>query len=224
MQKFWHAMNYLAHLLFAQPNSNSRIGNLLGDFYHGTQPELLTPAITAGLYNHRAVDWFTDRHPDVRAARQFFSSPMRRFAPIALDMLFDFCLIKYWTQFFDSNFNDYKIQLYQSLRTDLPLMPDSMAKTFKAVTEQDWFGNYAELAGIQYSLRRMACRGRFTSRYASIADELPEIQLKTEQVFLQFFPQLQLFIQQSAIEQNPALAFERYSKATGKDQSSTAPC
>jgi acyl carrier protein phosphodiesterase len=46
--------------------------------------------------------------------------------------------------------------------------------------------------------------------------------MQTEQLFLHFFPQLQLFIQQAAIEQNPLLAFERYSKATGKDQSNTA--
>lgn len=215
-------MNYLAHLLFAQPNSDSRIGNLLGDFYHGTKPELLSPAVAAGLYNHRAVDWFTDHHSEVRAARLWFSPDMRRFAPIALDMLFDFCLIKYWTHFFTSNFVDYKFQLYHSLQNDLSQMPDAMARTFKAVTEQDWFGNYAELEGIQYSLRRMASRGRYTTRYAAIADELPELQMQTEQLFLNFFPQLQRFIQQAAIEQNPLLAFERYSKATGKDQSNIA--
>lgn len=215
-------MNYLAHLLFAQPSSDSRIGNLLGDFYHGTKLEVLSPAVAAGLYNHRAVDWFTDHHPEVRAARLWFSPDMRRFAPITLDMLFDFCLIKYWRHFYDSDFTEYKGQLYRSLQNDLPQMPDAMASTFKAVTEQDWFGNYVQLEGIQYSLRRMASRGRFTARYAAIADELPELQQQTELLFLSFFPQLQLFIQQAAIEQNPLQAFERYSKATGKDQSNTA--
>jgi acyl carrier protein phosphodiesterase len=215
-------MNYLAHLLFAQPSSDSRIGNLLGDFYHGTKLEQLNPAIAAGLYNHRAVDWFTDHHPEVRAARLLFSADMRRFAPIALDMLFDFCLIKYWQHFFASDFTDYKGQLYQSLQNDLPQMPDAMARTFRAVTEQDWFGSYAHLAGIQHALRRMASRGRFTARYAAIVDELPQFQAEIEQLFLSFFPQLQLFIQHAAIEQTPLLAFERYSKATGKDQSNTA--
>jgi len=215
-------MNYLAHLLFAQPSSESRIGNLLGDFYHGTKLEQLNPAIAAGLYNHRAVDWFTDHHPQVRAARLWFSPQMRRFAPIALDMLFDFCLIKYWQHFFASDFSDYKGRLYQSLQKDLPQMPETMARTFRAVTEQDWFGNYAQLEGIQYSLRRMASRGRFTARYAAIADELPVLQTDTEALFLSFFPQLQIFVQQAAIEQEPAFAFERYCKATGKDQSNIA--
>lgn len=215
-------MNYLAHLLFALPTSESRIGNLLGDFYHGTSMELLSPAVAAGLYNHRAVDWFTDHHSEVRAARLLFSPPMRRFSPIALDMLFDFCLIKYWSHFFSSDFTHFKFQLYSQLRSDLPQMPDSMARTFKAVTEQDWFGSYAQLEGIQHALRRMASRGRFTARYAAIADELPEIVAEAEQIFLSFFPQLQQFVQQAAIEQNPLLAFEAYTKATGKDQSNTA--
>src|SRR3990167_8194736 len=175
-------MNYLAHLLFAQPNSDSRIGNLLGDFYHGTKLELLNPAVAAGLYNHRAVDWFTDHHAEVRAARLLFSPDMRRFAPIALDMLFVFCLLKYWNHFFTADFSHYKLQLYRDLQDDLPQMPEAMANTFKAVTTQDWFSNYAELEGIQYSLRRMASRGRFTARYAAIADELPKIQTETEQI------------------------------------------
>lgn len=215
-------MNYLAHLLLAQPNTDSRIGNLLGDFYHGTRLELLSPAVAAGLYNHRAVDWFTDQYPQVRAARLLFSPQVRRFSPIALDMMFDFCLIKHWKHFFASDFNDYKAQLYRQLHNDVPQMPDAMARTFKAVTEQDWFGRYAELEGIQQALRRMALHGRFTARYASIADELPTLQAETEAVFLEFFPQLQRFIQQAAIEQDPLQAFERYSKATGKDQSNTA--
>ncbi len=180
-------MNYLAHLLLAQPTSHSRIGNLLGDFFHGTRLELLSPAMAAALYNHRAVDWFTDRHPEVRAARLLFSPQMRRFAPIALDMLFDFCLIKHWRRFYDSDFTDYKQQLYLNLQHDLPQMPEAMARTFKAVTEQDWFGNYAQLEGIQQALRRMASRGRFTARYAAVADELPQLQTSTEQVFLSFF-------------------------------------
>jgi acyl carrier protein phosphodiesterase len=215
-------MNYLAHLVLAQPTTDSRIGNLLGDFYHGIQLDQLSPALVAGLYNHRAVDWFTDHHPDVRAARLLFSPSMRRFAPIALDMLFDFYLIKHWTLFFNSDFTDTKLQLYRQLRGDLVDMPDAMAKTFNAVTTQDWFGSYARLEGIQHALRRMAVRGRLTARYAAIADELPRLQTQTEQIFLNFFPQLQRFIQQAAIEQHPALATERYNKATGKDQSNTA--
>lgn len=215
-------MNYLAHLLLAQPNTDSRIGNLLGDFYHGTRLEQLSPAVAAGLYNHRAVDWFTDHDADVRAARLLFSPQMRRFAAIALDMLFDFYLIKHWSLFFSSNFIDTKLNLYAQLQSDLVCMPEAMAKTFYAVTSQDWFGSYARLEGIQYALRRMALRGRFTAPYAAIAEELPQVQPETEQIFLNFFPKLQHFIQQAAIEQQPALAAERYNKATGKDQSSIA--
>lgn len=215
-------MNYLAHLLLAQPNSESRIGNLLGDFYQGIRLEQLSPAVVAGLYNHRAVDWFTDQHPQVRAARQLFSPAMRRFAPIALDMMFDFCLIKQWDYFFQSNFSQYKYQLYQELRQDLPKMPDAMARTFGFVIQDDWFGSYASLAGIQQALRRMALHGRFTAPYAAIADELPALEQHITELFQHFFPQLQRFVQRSAIEHNPAIALVLYNKATGKDQSKMA--
>ncbi len=214
-------MNYLAHLLLAQPNTDSRIGNLLGDFYHGIRLPQLSPAVTAGLYNHRAVDWFTDRHPEVRAARLLFSPAMRRFAPIALDMLFDFCLIKHWNRFYDTEFNHYKTQLYQNLQQDLVQMPENMARTFAKVTTQDWFGSYASIEGIAHALRQMTRRGRLTARYAKIANEIPALQAQTEAVFLSFFPQLQQFVQDAAIEQNPRYALARYNKATGKDHSNT---
>jgi acyl carrier protein phosphodiesterase len=137
-------------------------------------------------------------------------------------MMFDFCLIKHWDRFFEFSFSACKTRLYQDLQNDIPQMPESMARTFRLVITQDWFSGYAELTGIQQALRRMALKGRFTARYAAIADELPALQPQLELVFLSFFPQLQRFIQQAAIEQVPAEARERYNKATGKDQSSTA--
>ncbi len=134
-------MNYLAHTALAQPNHFSLVGNLLGDFCKGTALTTLPPPILAGLKNHRAVV-FTDSHPSVRDAKKVFSPSRRRFAGIALDVLFDHFLICHWTLFYDQPFSEYKQQLYTNLAATEHLMPASMTLTMRSVRQHDWFLSY----------------------------------------------------------------------------------
>ena len=87
-------MNYLAHLYLSQPTVDSHYGNLLGDFRKGVNVAALPFSVQQGLQNHYLVDRFTDSHPEVMAAKQVFPKSQRRFAPVALDMIFDHFLIK----------------------------------------------------------------------------------------------------------------------------------
>lgn len=189
-------MNYLAHLYFAADNSESRIGNLLGDFCRGVELQQLSEATAAGLAQHRAIDRFTDQHPQVRQARLLFSTNRRRFAGVALDLVFDHYLVKHWSLFSAEPFALYKTRLYQQLWQDRPLMPAAMARTVDYLVPQDWFGSYAELDTIGEALDRIAGRLRFANTFAGCIADLTEHQPQFEQLFLQFFPQLQAFVQQ----------------------------
>lgn len=184
-------MNYLAHLFFAENHPYSRIGNLLGDFCRGVDLNRLHPEILRGLAQHRAVDAFTDRSAEVQAAKQFFAQSRRRFAGIALDMLFDHFLIRHWHSFHPQSFNDYKLQLYQNLQSDLPLMPASMQPTVQSIIRRDWFLSYAELHHLSLALDRVAQRIRFPNQFAGAGQDIQAHYAALEQLFLQFFPKLQ---------------------------------
>ena len=67
-------MNYLAHLFLAQPNADSHFGNLLGDFGGNKQVKQQPIAVQKALANHYLVDKFTDNHPVVKSANNFFST------------------------------------------------------------------------------------------------------------------------------------------------------
>ena len=189
-------MNYLAHLYFAGSNSDSRIGNLLGDFCRGVDVSLLSETAKAGLDQHRAIDRFTDQHAEIRLAKQLFSPERRRFAGVALDLVFDHYLVKHWSLFSAVPFEHYKSQLYQQLWQDRPLMPAAMANTITYLVQQDWFGSYAELVNIGEALDRIAKRLRFNNNFAGSIADLNLNEVAFEQLFLQFFPQLQLFVRQ----------------------------
>ena len=62
-------MNYLAHLHIAASTNTNFSGNFLGDFVKGNPDGLFPREIVQGIRLHRYVDSFTDKHPQVLAAK-----------------------------------------------------------------------------------------------------------------------------------------------------------
>lgn len=194
-------MNHFAHCVLAQPNADSIIGNLLGDFARGISPDSLTPAVRAGLENHRAVDRFTDSHPLVKEMRRCFSPRRRRFAGIALDIYFDHLLIRHWQLLEDRDLGQTVETIYQHLQGARHQMPSpSMQQTSRHLVEHDWFGSYARLDGIAHAIDRVAARIRFPNSFDNAIEELLANQQLIENGFLMFYPELKAHIDAMAIE------------------------
>ena len=196
-------MNYLAHAALAQPQPQSLVGNLLGDFCKGVAIDTLAQPIQAGLANHRAVDRFTDSHPLVREARACFSTERRRFAPVALDVLFDHFLIRHWQQFYATPYPQAKSELYLQLATAEPLMPEAMAVVMRKVRQQDWLAAYQQLEGVAMALDRIAQRIRFANRFGGAGQDIARHYPRLEQAFLAFYPELQAHIAALELERPP---------------------
>jgi len=193
-------VNYLAHLFLAQPNADSYFGNLLGDFGGNKHVGQLPVAVQQGLANHYLVDKFTDSHPEVKAAKQYFSTTRKRFAGIALDVLFDHFLIKHWHQFHHQPFTHFKQQSYQRLNERITDMPSRMQFVVTRITQHDWFKEYETIAGIGLALDNIAKRIRFTNNFAGAVDDIEQHYDQLEAVFLDFFPQLISHVNNQKIE------------------------
>jgi acyl carrier protein phosphodiesterase len=191
-------MNFLAHCLLSEPTSKSIVGNLLGDFCKGVDEKQLSAEVLKGLINHRAVDKFTDSHQLVIDAKGCFSSQRRRFAGIALDVLFDYYLIKHWHLYTRMPFDEFKHQTYQFIVNGLIYMPKPMANVMERVVRQDWFASYQSLEGIGHALDRIAGRVRFANHFSGAIDDIYVHDVALEHVFLKFFPQLQQHVQKIA--------------------------
>ncbi|MDX1803952.1 MAG: ACP phosphodiesterase [Alcanivorax sp.] len=197
-------MNYLAHLSLSRPTVASRVGNLLGDFMRGVEVDTLPQAVRLGLANHRLVDRLTDTHAAVRDARALFSPARRRFAGVALDVLFDHFLWRHWSLFY-SEPRDATIRLYyRQLVEGRELMPPAMAAAVTRLVEHDLLSAYARLAGVSQALDVMAGRIRFANRFAGIGEELDRHYAQLEALFLEFFPRLHRDVRREAIEWQPA--------------------
>lgn len=184
-------MNYLAHAVLAKPSDYSLVGNLLGDFCKGVDLSTLPQAVLDGLVNHRAIDRFTDQHALVQQAKKLFSTKRRRFAGVALDVLFDHFLICHWHVFYPESFLQCKQRLYEQFEKVEPIMPIRMRQTMQKVRQQDWFSAYQHLPGLAIALDNIAGRIRFSNEFRGIIGEISPNYSELEQIFLQFYPQLQ---------------------------------
>lgn len=186
-------MNHLAHVFLAPDSPEARVGSILGDFTRGVDLKALPADVRQGVRHHLAVDSFTDQHPAVLASKQLFSSRRRRFAGVALDILYDHFLLKHWYRFTDVDRDAFITRTYYELQELEHLMPESMARVTQRMVRYDWFGAYEDLDNIGQALDRVAQRIRFQNRFNGMIDEIREHHACLERNFLEFFPNLQDF-------------------------------
>ena len=193
-------MNYLAHLYFAKPTADSHFGNLLGDFGGRRHIEKLPAAVVNALDNHYLVDKFTDAHLLVKEAKQYFSPQRKRFAGVAIDVLFDHFLIKYWHTFNQQPLTSFKQTSYGLLGKRLPVMPARMQRVVTSMIENDWFKEYETLDGVGLALDNIAARIRFTNTFTGAVEDIAHYYTELDAVFLAFFPQLIKHVKQRGLE------------------------
>ena len=187
-------MNYLAHALLASPGEDEMFGSLVADFHpRGPIDPALPRGVRSGLVLHRAVDVFTDAHPDVRAARALFEPPFRRYAGILIDIWFDHLLARDFDAHSPWRLADFSrtVQsLLQEREAQLPPHMDAFARYMRRTGLPE---AYREAATIERVLHGMAGR---LSRENPIARALPELQAREQPLlghFERFFPQLAAF-------------------------------
>src|ERR1051325_1906124 len=82
-------MNHLAHALLAGDDDGLRLGGMLGAFEHGKpDPARFPPRVIDGIRLHRAIDVYTDAHPEGAEARRLLPSPYRRARGINVEVGF----------------------------------------------------------------------------------------------------------------------------------------
>ena len=194
-------MNHFAHLVLAQPTIESTVGNLLGDFARGVDQASLPAPIQAGLRNHRMVDRFTDSHPLVKEMKRSFSTGRRRFAGIALDIYFDHLLLNHWGRFEERGLDESIAGFYQRMDEGQEMMPhDNMRRVTRRMIEYDWFGSYRDLDAVAESLDRVAGRIRFANQFDNAIEDLQRNHESIRDGFFEFYPQLQQYVDEQAIE------------------------
>ncbi|WP_336366489.1 acyl carrier protein phosphodiesterase [Marinobacter sp. C2H3] len=183
-------MNHLAHVFLAPDSAEARVGSVMGDFTRGVDLSALPADVRLGVHHHRRVDGFTDRHPEVLASKALFSPQRRRFAGVALDVLYDHFLLRHWSRYARAGSGPFIRQVYGEFRCHRDVMPDRMRRVTDRMASHDWFNAYRDLDNIGQALDRIAERVRFTNQFAGMIDEIQAHEDELEARFLRFFDHL----------------------------------
>ncbi|UPG94172.1 ACP phosphodiesterase [Luteibacter aegosomatissinici] len=186
-------MNVLAHALLAGADAGLRLGGVMGDFVRGTPDASLPARVRDGIYLHRAIDGYTDTHPDVRAARELFPPPYRRYAGIFLDVWFDHCLARDFARYSDTPLAGFSAGLRQEMHAAGPILPDGLKRFLSYMDANDLPAGYAQVDRVAAALGGLSRR---LSRANPVGESVPLLlahDAALREIFGRFFPQLQAF-------------------------------
>ncbi|MBB3229868.1 ACP phosphodiesterase [Halomonas stenophila] len=159
-------MNFLAHGWLARGGSDDFLyGNLVADGVKGNDLGAWRAAVAEGIRHHRRVDAFVDSHPAVRQARALAPDGQRRYAGIALDLLWDHFLARQLQR----RDRDALVRRCYRLLEERPA-PDRLAAMMPVLVRQDWLRGYADF---RFTCRAVEGIGRRLSGPNRLAELLP---------------------------------------------------
>jgi acyl carrier protein phosphodiesterase len=183
-------MNYLAHLHIAEKTGTSMVGAMLGDFVKGRRHFDLAPELKQGVILHRKTDAFTEDDPVIHRGKMLFESQQRRFAGIALDVFWDHCLAKNFSQYAGDELDVFVTRAYKALAAHQGQYSPMYDRVVGAMMHYDWLNHYAEFDGVARALQGLSRRRDFLGPLVDCIASL-ELNYQTlSHLFTEFYPEL----------------------------------
>ena len=187
-------MNHLAHFHLSHGNDGLIIGALLGDHVKGPLKGDYPANWELGIRLHRSIDAFTDHHREIRQAQKLFEPEYRRYSGIMLDVVFDHFLNHHWDRFHHHPLIEFSQQIYRVINNSH--LPDSANRQAANFARHDVLLGYQHWQTIDIVLEHIGQRLKRKNPLAQSAAQLQKHYPALEQLFLDFYPQLQAHAKQ----------------------------
>ena len=183
-------MNFLAHVFLSGNNTPLAIGNLIADRIKGNQVKELPSEIQKGVYLHREIDEFTDKHPIFKECVRELFPKYRHYSRVLVDMYFDHFLAANWQRYNPVPLADFSEDFYDKLEVESTQFSDSIQKFIRALIQYNWFDEYRTLEGLRKILSQMERRTNFPSNLAAATEDLRQKYPYFEGRFFEFMIEL----------------------------------
>ncbi|MFM7322921.1 MAG: ACP phosphodiesterase [Armatimonadota bacterium] len=150
-------MNWLAHLVLGGNRPETRLGSLLADTVR-RQREGLPDDFLEGMRRHRRVDAYMEGHPAVRASRGRITSIRGRYAPIAVDFLYDHLLVRDWMQRHPDPLSVFVDQFEADVVECALNLPEAARGLAEWIVASGTLRDYASESGMRLALERYGAR------------------------------------------------------------------
>ncbi len=193
-------MNFLAHCLLAdlatdsKENSGSLIaGGVLADFHRGPMPDHWPDDLSLGVALHRRVDAFSNALTGIRASCDRFPKPLRRFAPIFVDIHADRSLSQVWSGFHGDGLPQFAQRCYDLVEQAHPLMHglDPRAERFVSyMREVDLLASYQDWSHVAQGVEVVCKRLRRPALAVPAVEAMQTLDETLRSDFEDYFPEL----------------------------------
>lgn len=189
-------MNWLAHIVLSRRDVEFQLGNVLADPLKGRAWPGASPAVIEGMLMHKAIDRFTDAHPQIAIAKsRLGGSGLLR--GVALDVIYDHFLSIRWDRYVRVSADAFLNTFHQDAMVIAGTMPERSRVFVERVVQSEMLSSYADVQGVATALKRVD--GRLSARLKAreTASEYMEAFLAEYDHLLadfdQFFPDLVAF-------------------------------
>lgn len=197
-------MNLLAHALIAYhslPDFSGQAvtGALMADYFKGQDLADYPEGIRVGILQHKAVDAFTDSHPEFVKVRSLIanSGAERLCSGILADIFFDHILASRWDKYGRPyclhSLYAFSRTIYEKLESSKNYHSPRFAIASQFITSQSWFEKYASIDGIKDTLKGVQSRMSGNVDLVSSVKLLDSLGAEMEKVFSIFWPALLAF-------------------------------
>jgi len=183
-------MNFLAHVFLSGNNTPLAIGNLIADRIKGNQVKKLPSEIQKGVYLHREIDEFTDKHPIFKECVRELFPKYRHYSRVLVDMYFDHFLAANWQRYHPVPLAEFSEDFYDKLEVESTQFSDSIQKFIRALIQYNWFDEYRTVEGLRKILSQMERRTKFPSNLAAATEDLLQKYPYFEDRFFEFMIEL----------------------------------
>ena len=179
-------MNFLAHSYLTFTDEQI-VGQFLQDFIRNKDRFSFPEKIGEGITLHRAIDTFTDAHPEIHEAKKIFSPLVRLYAGAFVDVSFDYFLAN---SIGDKALKAHSEKVYRVLRNHEELLPPNLLRMLDRMEKDNWLYNYREDWGIEFSIRNVLNKAKYLNKNLAVFEVFLNHKPQLQYHFDHFFPDL----------------------------------
>lgn len=193
-------MNFLAHAYLSFDDTDLIVGNLIADMVKGRQIEKLPFEIQQGIWLHRQIDTFTDRHPVVKEAKKCFDETAGRYNGSFLDVAYDHFLGKSEKYEPQGGWEEFAQRCYKAIESRASVLPSPFISMFLYMKSENWLLNYKDKWLIERSFERLQNRAEYIQKEIPVYQDFEKHYDLISDSFDQFFPDLVDFVKNREAE------------------------
>lgn len=189
-------MNYLAHAFLSCSDGDILLGNFIADYINKKDDDQFSEGIKRGISIHRKIDYFTDNHPKVREGTKRLHANHHKYAPVVIDILYDYVLSANWLKYSGEHLQDFANNAYTIFLDNKSIFPNKLKDRIEKMVDDNFLLLYSTDEGLMKSLNYMDRRTKFPSNFAGALDDLKQNWDLFNSEFNLFFPEVIAYVDQ----------------------------